>query len=92
MNVRMWLNFFMFLKELIGKPEFKRFRNKDNRARNLFMLAFLGMFIFAMVMSEQAFVYSTEKHEIAVLNDKLKREVRLCEASLPYYTRSMEEE
>lgn len=92
MNFNTWVNFFQFVKEMLSHPSLAKVRTKENRARNLYTLSFLGMFIFAMIMTEQAVLYSTAKYnQVGIITD-LQKEVALCEASLPYYETDVEKE
>lgn len=86
MDFNTWVNLFQFIKEIVKRPTFDDVRKRENRARNLHTLAFLGMFLFAMLMTEQAVIYSTAKHDETVELLKVSEELDECIAALPYYT------
>lgn len=90
MNLNTWINLFQFVKEIAKHSSLSTVRKRENRARNLHTLAFLGMFIFAMIMTEQAVVYSTAKHNETVELKRVQSDLTQCLATMPYFTANQE--
>lgn len=91
MNVRNWINLFIFIKETLKHPSLKKARQQENRVRSLYLLSFLGMFIFAMIMTEQAIIYSNLKHSQDIIISNLNKEILECSETIPYYDQNGKE-
>ena len=90
MDIKTFSALIALIKEILRHPEIKKHNTKKNRVKNILLVCFLLMFFGFAVMTEQAVLQSTAKHELQNEVTALKKQVE--ELKLDLYVKQLSEQ